>query len=152
MHLVLAYNEMLTFLAFSLPIYCVSFADSYEIYFKNSIFRFDCSIIKAIIDLNDKSLREMNEEFDDIEKQINTSETYDDERLSLEENILKQKVRIFITSLLYLVSFLDNFLTQVNNYSIVHVVVLWHHRGGVNELSEGNCIGDLIGDRCKVGL
>ena len=93
-----------------------SFADIYEIYFKNSLFRYDCSIIKATIDLNDKSLREMNEEFDDIEKQINTPETYDDERLSLEENILKQKVRIFITRLFYLVSFLDKFIIQVNNY------------------------------------
>ena len=39
-------------------------------------------------------MQNMNEDFDKIEKQINTPEIHDDERLSLEENILKQKVRI----------------------------------------------------------
>jgi len=36
-------------------------------------------------------MQDMNKEFDKIEKQIKTPEIYDDERLSLEENILKQK-------------------------------------------------------------
>lgn len=45
------------------------------------------------MDLNDKSIQKMNEDFDKIEKQINTPEVYDDERLSLEENILKLKVK-----------------------------------------------------------
>lgn len=53
-----------------------------------------CSITKASIDLNNKSMQDMNKEFDKIEKQIKTPEIYDDERLSLEENILKQKVKI----------------------------------------------------------
>ncbi|XP_020600932.1 cingulin-like [Orbicella faveolata] len=48
-------------------------------------------ITKASIDLNNKSMQDMNKEFDKIEKQIKTPEIYDDERLSLEENILKQK-------------------------------------------------------------
>ncbi|KAJ7378480.1 hypothetical protein OS493_023015 [Desmophyllum pertusum] len=48
-------------------------------------------IIKATMELNDKSMQEMNEDFDKIETQINTPEKYDDERLSLDENILKQK-------------------------------------------------------------
>lgn len=46
------------------------------------------------MDLNNKSMQDMNKDFDTIEKQINTPEIYDDERLSLEENILKQKVKI----------------------------------------------------------
>ena len=53
-----------------------------------------CSITKASMDLNNKSMQDMNNDFDKIEKQINTPEIYDDERLSLEENILKQKVKI----------------------------------------------------------
>lgn len=44
------------------------------------------------MDRNNKSMQDMNRDFDKIEKQINTPEIYDDERLSLEENILKQKV------------------------------------------------------------
>lgn len=46
------------------------------------------------MDLNNKSIQDMNKDFDKIEKQINAPEIYDDERLSLEENILKQKVKI----------------------------------------------------------
>lgn len=46
------------------------------------------------MDLNNKSMQDMNKDFDTIEKQINTPEIYDDERLSLDENILKQKVKI----------------------------------------------------------
>ena len=53
-----------------------------------------CSIIKATLDLNDKSLLKMSKEFNDVERQINRPEMYEDERLSLEENILKQKVSI----------------------------------------------------------
>ncbi|PFX29130.1 hypothetical protein AWC38_SpisGene6104 [Stylophora pistillata] len=48
-------------------------------------------IIKAVLDLNDESLLKINEDFDDIEREINRPEMYEDERLSLEENILKQK-------------------------------------------------------------
>lgn len=48
-------------------------------------------IIKATLDLNDKSLLKMSKEFNDIERQINRPEMYEDEWLSLEENILKQK-------------------------------------------------------------
>lgn len=51
-----------------------------------------CSIIKATLDLNEKSLLKMSKEFNDIEREINRPEMYEDERLSLEENILKQKV------------------------------------------------------------
>lgn len=46
------------------------------------------------MDRNNKSMQDMNKDFDTIEKQINTPEIYDDERLSLDENILKQKVKI----------------------------------------------------------
>lgn len=46
------------------------------------------------MNLNNKSIQDMNEDFDKIEKQINTPEIYDDERLSLEENILKHKVKM----------------------------------------------------------
>ena len=46
------------------------------------------------MDLISKSMQDMNKDFDKIEMQINTPEIYDDERLSLEENILKQKVKI----------------------------------------------------------
>lgn len=46
------------------------------------------------MNFNNKSIQDMNEDFDKIEKQIITPEIYDDERLSLEENILKQKVTI----------------------------------------------------------
>ena len=46
------------------------------------------------MDFNNKSMQDMNKDFDKIEKEINTPEIYDDERLSLEENILKQKVKI----------------------------------------------------------
>lgn len=45
------------------------------------------------MDFNDITIQKINEDFDNIEKQINTPEIYDDERLSLEENILKQKVK-----------------------------------------------------------
>ena len=45
------------------------------------------------MDLSNKLIQDTNEDFDKIEKQINTPEMYDDERLSLEENILKQKVK-----------------------------------------------------------
>lgn len=45
------------------------------------------------MDLIGKSMQDMNVDFDKIEMQINTREIYDDERLSLEENILKQKVK-----------------------------------------------------------
>lgn len=48
------------------------------------------------MDRNNKSMQDMNRDFDKIEKQINTPEIYDDERLSLEENILKQKVKITV--------------------------------------------------------
>lgn len=48
-------------------------------------------ITKASMNFNNKSIQDMNEDFDKIEKQIITPEIYDDERLSLEENILKQK-------------------------------------------------------------
>lgn len=50
--------------------------------------------MKATLDLNDKSLLKMSKEFNDIEREINRPEMYEDERLSLEENILKQKVSI----------------------------------------------------------
>ena len=62
------------------------------------------------MDLNNKSIQNMNKDFDKIEKQINTPEIYDDERLSLEENILKQKVKITAYVLLtcYTVFFLTN--------------------------------------------
>ena len=53
-----------------------------------------CSITKASMDFNNKSIQDMYEDLDKIEKQIITPEIYDDERLSLEENILKQKVTI----------------------------------------------------------
>ena len=46
------------------------------------------------MNFNNKSILDMNEDLDKIEKQIITPEIYDDERLSLEENILKQKVMI----------------------------------------------------------
>ena len=46
------------------------------------------------MELNNKSIQDTNKDFDKIEKQINKPEIYDDERLSLEENILKQKVKI----------------------------------------------------------
>ena len=45
------------------------------------------------MDLIGKSMQDMNVDFDKIEMQINTREIYDDERLSLEENILKQTVK-----------------------------------------------------------
>ena len=44
-------------------------------------------------------MQNITEDFDKIEKQINTPEKYDNERLTLEENILKQKVRIFLLTL-----------------------------------------------------
>lgn len=50
------------------------------------------SIIKATTDFNDITIQKINEDFDNIEREINTPEIYDDERLSLEENTLKQKV------------------------------------------------------------
>ena len=53
---------------------------------------FHHSIIKATLEYNHKSIHDITEDFDYIEKQINTPEVYDDERLSLEENVLKQKV------------------------------------------------------------
>ena len=56
---------------------------------------FELSIVQASLEHNHKSMQNMNEDFDKIEKQINAPEIYDDERLSLEENILKQKVRTF---------------------------------------------------------
>ena len=59
-------------------------------------FPFHDSIIRATLEHNHKSMQDITEDFDKIEKQINTPETYDDERLSLEENILKQKVRLFV--------------------------------------------------------
>lgn len=58
------------------------------------------------MDLNNKSMQDMSNDFDKIEKQINTPEIYDDERLSLEENILKQKVKIGICSHNFLHCFL----------------------------------------------
>ena len=55
--------------------------------------------MKATLEHNHKSMQNITEDFDKIEKQINTPEIYDNERLSLEENILKQKVRIFLSTL-----------------------------------------------------
>jgi len=48
-------------------------------------------IVKATLEHNHKSMQNITEDFDKIEKQINTPEKYDNERLTLEENILKQK-------------------------------------------------------------
>ena len=55
------------------------------------------SIVKAILEYAHNSIKNITEDFDKIEKQMNTPEVYDnDDRLSLEENVLKQKVRIYL--------------------------------------------------------
>lgn len=43
---------------------------------------------------NHESIVGITEDFDKIEKRINAPEIYDDDRLYLEENILRQKVGI----------------------------------------------------------
>ncbi|XP_067050990.1 girdin-like isoform X2 [Acropora muricata] len=48
-------------------------------------------ILQAISEQNHKSLQSIKSDFDAIEKHIHTPDIYDDERLCLEENILKQK-------------------------------------------------------------
>lgn len=55
------------------------------------------SIVKATLEHAHNSMKNITEDFDKIEKQMNTPEVYDDDnRLSLKENVLKQKVRIYL--------------------------------------------------------
>ena len=56
-------------------------------------------ILQAISEQNHKSLQSIKSDFDAIEKHLNTPDIYDDERLCLEENILKQKVQFKMLSL-----------------------------------------------------
>ncbi|KAM7433938.1 hypothetical protein ABFA07_015914 [Porites harrisoni] len=50
------------------------------------------SIVKATLEHAHNSMKNITEDFDKIEKQMNTPEVYDDDdRLSLKENVLKQK-------------------------------------------------------------
>ena len=49
-------------------------------------------ILQATSAQNHKSIQSITNDLDKIEKQINTPEIYDEERVYLEENIFKQKV------------------------------------------------------------
>ena len=58
---------------------------------------FHHSIVKATLEHAHNSMKTITEDFDKIEKQMNTPEVYDDDdRLSLKENVLKQKVRLYL--------------------------------------------------------
>lgn len=51
-------------------------------------------ILQAISEQSHRSIQSIKDDFQVIEKHINTPDMYDDEHLCLEENILKQKVQI----------------------------------------------------------
>ena len=58
---------------------------------------FHHSIVKATLEHAHNSMKTITEDFDKIEQQMKTPEVYeDDDRLSLTENGLKQKVRLYL--------------------------------------------------------